>query len=774
MKDLNRLWHERMAGLHNTWEARLLYGEALRLPLEQMVVPLRLRPLRGGEAEELSLASLDSPTVVIGSAGSGKTTWLRHLFRRLLAAGELPLLLDLRELRQIWAAAEGPDRSLDRWLTIRLRELVPEAPEDWFPRLMAESTLPPLTLLLDGWEQLGHLSEEVRGKLVGLCTRHARLRLVLTSRWGGLSLPPDHDGFSTHRLEPLENREIETLARRVLERDGQDPQPFIAALERDPEARELARRPLLLQMMLLLDPVERLPNRLHSLCRSCVEHLLLARGGDLDASVELDEEEQLEALGTLAAGLLEGEELTKRDLAPRLPSGWPRRRREAWLHWLTVSSGLAEVDHKRVVRFVHQSVVDALAAEHLHRTIRDPDDRRLKFHEMAGHPRRSGVLRLWAALVEEQEPGAAGRLAETLEEGGDGGLTLAGALYAEGYGSAQDVQRWLGRFRSLLVARWPAGAEACARSWARSSQRGRQEAFAVLLRAGAAALSWPAWLRVREFGLLAGLFDELERPAVPALSAYVVDAIDGGTFNERVLAASRFLSEGSPLWPGRPWEIALLWLWPSRRPMAGRWLQRLATLGMSRAELAECAASWASEEMERPWKEGVLADWTGDLADDGTFSSAQDYAMRLAKQRTRPGVVGVWAHDLIADMTVVMDEGRRLGRKPAAAALKAALRLRRGLLDAEAFEAELQASADQEPLWLSLARVLAARDAPEDRAVLLAALADVGDHDPALQDQVGHELEWGLRWVVRGDVLLANGRVLTLEELGLELPLLEP
>ena len=132
-----------MAGLHNTWEARLLYGEELRLPLEQMVVPRRLRPLRGGVAEELPLSSLDSPMVVIGSAGSGKSTWLRHLFRRLLAEGELPLLLQPEDLRQIWEDAEGPDGSLGRWLTTRLRELVPETPEDGFARLMGEPTLPP-------------------------------------------------------------------------------------------------------------------------------------------------------------------------------------------------------------------------------------------------------------------------------------------------------------------------------------------------------------------------------------------------------------------------------------------------------------------------------------------------------------------------------------------------------------------------------------------------------------------------------------------------------
>ena len=769
---LSRLWHERMAGLHNTWEARLLYGDELRLPLEDMVVPLRLRPLRGGTPQELPLDALSSPLVVVGSAGSGKTTWLRHLFRRLLAAGELPLLLELRDLRQAWEGSSGSARSLDRWLDESLKELVPDAPADWFQQLMEDEDAPPLTLLLDGWDELGALAQEARGKLLGLWTQRRRLRLVLTSRSVGHWLPRHRDGFSEYLLEPLDDRQIETLARRVFEQDDDDADAFIAALERDDEARELARRPLLLQMMLMLDPEERLPNRLHRLCRSCVEHLLLSRGEDLDATMELDEEEQVQVLSQLAAELLGGDAPRPRDLAKALPAGWSPRRRKAWIDWLTRSSGLAEVvdDH---VRFVHQSVVDALAAEHLHRTIRDPDDRRLRFHELAGQAGHGGVLRLWAALVEEEHPGASGALAQTLSTTGDAGLALAGALYAEGYGSPIQFTEWTGAFRAALVDRWPVGASGCARTWARSGDPVRRREFAELLAAGSAGLQWPGWLRVREFGLQSWLVDELERPVVPSLSAYVVDAIDGLTLNERVVAASRFLSEGSPLWPGHPWELALLWLWPGRRPALGRWLQRLASLGMSRGELRACAAAWAPAPLDAAWKHSVVAEWTGDLLDDGTVSSAERWAMRLALQEPRPGGIEVWAGQLVSEMNVVMDEREELRRKPAAAILQAALRYRTGRLSGEDFAQECAASADQQPFWLALARTVAELPRPGDREVLLAELDAVPDHDPGLQAEVGRELEWGLRWIVRGDVLMADGSVCTLDELGVDLPVLD-
>mgnify|MGYP002632158582 CR=1 FL=1 len=753
-----------MAGLHDRWEARLLYGEELQLPLDDMVLPLRLRPLRGGAAQVLSLKALSrGPVSVVGAAGSGKTTWLRHLFRRLLAVGQLPLLLELRDLGRAWQDRRGSGRSLDAWVASSLRELVPEAPKDWLARLLEDPDSPPLTLLLDGWDELGELGDEVRAKLVGLHTRyHPRLQVVLTSRLVS-SLPGANDGFAEHALEPLGDREMEELARRVLVAAKGDPALFIAALERDPRARELARRPLLLQMMLLLDPEERLPHRQHRLCRSCVEVLLEARGSqDADA-------EQLPLLEAMAARLLQNPQARGRDVAGWLPKGWSRRRKQAWLEWLTGPSGLAEERAGRV-SFVHQSLLHALAAEHLHATVTDPDDRRLRFHELSASSGNGEVLRLWAALADEEEPGAAGRLAMDLSAGEAGQISLAGTLYAEGYGSADEFTQWSCAFRDLLRAGWPRGAESCAQSFARSAHLQRRRELGELLAAGAPGLQWTAWMRVREFGFLAWVLDELERPDV-GLASYVVAAIDGVTLNERVVASSRFLSEGSPLWPGHPWEPALLWLWPSRRPAVGRWLQRLATLGWGVDRLEQAGASWQATPVAPTWKRGVLRYWTGDLDDDGTHGAAERWAHRLALREPYPGAIAVWAHELIPEMNLLMDEHPVVEQKPAASLLAAGLWLRSGRITPERFERVLQESRQEGPFWYSLARMLAGMASAQDREVLLQALEQVPPHDPDEQGVRG--LEWGLRWVVRGDVLLSDGQILTLEELGLSLPLLE-
>ena len=75
-----------------------------------------------------------------------------------------------------------------------------------------------------------------------------------------------------------------------------------------------------------------------------------------------------------------------------------------------------------------------------------------------------------------------------------------------------------------------------------------------------------------------------------------------------------------------------------------------------------------------------------------------------------------------------------------------------------------------DPLWPALARHLARRPVERDRRLLVERVARAHEDDSPLG--------WGLRYIVRGDVLLEGGRVITLDELsdlhGLpRLPLLE-
>lgn len=87
------------------------------------------------------------------------------------------------------------------------------------------------------------------------------------------------------------------------------------------------------------------------------------------------------------------------------------------------------------------------------------------------------------------------------------------------------------------------------------------------------------------------------------------------------------------------------------------------------------------------------------------------------------------------------------------------------------FEALLQKhTPNLDPLWPALARHLVRASTPEDRALLI----DLAQHPEKREPP----LQWALQFIVRGDVMMDDGSILTLDEIykdaGLEpLPYLE-
>lgn len=80
--------------------------------------------------------------------------------------------------------------------------------------------------------------------------------------------------------------------------------------------------------------------------------------------------------------------------------------------------------------------------------------------------------------------------------------------------------------------------------------------------------------------------------------------------------------------------------------------------------------------------------------------------------------------------------------------------------DANGFDLALRAYDDSngsDPLWSALARHLARRSTREDKALL----EDLARH-PEKRDP---PLSWGFKYIVRGDILLEDGTVVTLDEL---------
>ncbi len=107
----------------------------------------------------------------------------------------------------------------------------------------------------------------------------------------------------------------------------------------------------------------------------------------------------------------------------------------------------------------------------------------------------------------------------------------------------------------------------------------------------------------------------------------------------------------------------------------------------------------------------------------------------------------------------LLEQPRFPGEGPESRILSTAcwLSLRPGVNDYKLYQALALDGHNVDPLWPALARHLARRATPKDRALL----TDLAQHPEKREPP----LSWGLQFIVRGDVLFDDGSVVTLDEL---------
>jgi hypothetical protein len=375
-------------------------GRPIEATLDDMYVPLRLG--EGYDLRELTkghvltpqnLRRLKQPLAIRGPAGSGKTTWMRWMFRRLLRDDKtLPLMVELRRLARIWYTPGRPDpeRFLDAYLEDLVVDQVGEAYRGRLTEILSEPGKLQPVLLVDGWDELGELGEELRRKLVGFMQAYPRVRVVVTSRPYGQGRPSHSEGFQVLDIQPLSNGEIEDLARRFFthcygeeqRRVHETAADFLQALQRSPDASALARRPLLLTMMLLVSRSRPLPDQRHQLYQLCIENLLTAlpdrrhQEGALLLDYHWRPENSQERFREVArlAFRAQTEAFQERptdrtaigrtwdEMARLLPEHWSAAERTGFLAWLAGPAGVLTDQADGTLAFTHLSFQEYLAA----------------------------------------------------------------------------------------------------------------------------------------------------------------------------------------------------------------------------------------------------------------------------------------------------------------------------------------------------------------------------------------------------------------------------
>ena len=875
-------WDLRTAGPTSTAGNR-----PAEITLDEMYIPLRFapeldptQPDRGAPIELEDLIEPRKPLVVIGGAGSGKTTWMRWTFRRLIEdARAVPFFLELRAIAAAWKTPGDAARPIESYLADALSECGASDPNALLAELLADESGPRPVILLDGWDELGAQGERLRERLVELCRASPHVNVVVSSRPYGDTRPAGAEAFETLYIQPLSDRDIRLLAtlfhRRVHGSDepaaARATDELMAALAAAPEARALAGTSLLLTMMLLLSRGGPLPGRRHQLYTACLRNLVIHRATQRERDgVILDPDQQwrpddgearLRAVAELAYRLqVEGYGRIWRtpiacawdNAALLLRSDWTPDQRDRFLRWLVASTGVLIDRTDGAVQFAHLSFQEHLAAYHLFITREDDCTAAVQSH--MSNTSWWETLRLWAALLGDHGPDKLGPVLDLLRSGART-YWLAGQIFADGTGQADSFEAWVAKLPARLSDPFTYGAD-CASAWAVCKQTHRRARIAEVLASARSGLHWldgawhAHWCEIAQLEVALA-------PALLTLGAPLDSAI--------AVARSRVLHGASASWPDGG-ELAALRLWPSTRVRLGVRLQTAASLGVQTAEVIELFSSylklairsWSTKDHEhvRDLVQYLARDFANDLGADLGACFARDFGRffwrdhgghydrdfgrdagrdfgRISRLNilqilgrdfnhssylhfgryfepffTRyfgPGFgrdqLLLWLQNFSREFNIskawlgapwlptltVLETGSLAGRAspraaiahgrvadevPLLALFRAACRASFAPDDASLRDATASACANfgGDPLWPALARHIARISSAEDRALLL----ELARHP----EQRAPPLSWGLQYYVRGDLVLDDDSVVTLDELCAQagfaaLPLLE-
>ena len=243
------------------------------------------RPLQAAVGEYVPLGfdeedEESKPVVVLAQPGAGKTTLLRHEVNAitegsstLFVQGRVPVLVPLAGY-----AAARRERALPLldYCEAFAGEAVGEA------RLPLRDHPEDVVLLLDGLDEIPErvVRRRVLDEVVEWSTKHGLEQVLLTSRsYLSPELERVRSRLDVRTLRPANRDDIQGFLRAFAELRGreQDPTRLVERITQDRSLTELARNPLLLVFLAVLDDVDRdLPGQRTVLYRDLTE-LLISR-----------------------------------------------------------------------------------------------------------------------------------------------------------------------------------------------------------------------------------------------------------------------------------------------------------------------------------------------------------------------------------------------------------------------------------------------------------------------------------------------------------------
>ena len=557
------------------------------------------------------LAMRKKHLAITGPAGSGKTTWMRHTFCTGIQNERVfPIMIELRRLVASWKNhnPKGEERALETYIEEIIAEYLGLEWKECVIPFLNKTTGPRPILLVDGWDELGEMGEELRRKLIAFLDGHKHILAVVTSRPYGVQRPGWAEGFDALDIQPLNDKEVEGISERFFRFGYQDDlrqqkeqlEVFLNALKRSEGAQPLARVPLLITMMLLISRSSPLPDKRHQLYQLCIENLLTA----LPARQELewvqitaqqwrpdDSEERFRIVAHLAATIQEKgykDECRSESIVfwqeeglEILPKTWKPEERSGFLIWLAARAGILVDREDGTYMFTHLSFQEYLTAWHWMQNNIQESTRFLTFKNLAEKTIWWETLRLWAALIQKGSVEQLDRLIQSLLINLNI-LDFIGCIFADGLGSEITFCHWLKPYIAHIAARWPKEVETVIRAWAATRQEDRKKNIGEQFNNRIRTAHWLACQRLdRWYTGVMGF--PLTSSSNIIITHLMQQAVQIENPIGQILGCGRILCGGPAIWPGG--RTGLLQVWPSQRRLLGLRLQSLASLSGTREKM---------------------------------------------------------------------------------------------------------------------------------------------------------------------------------------------
>ncbi|MEE9413520.1 MAG: NACHT domain-containing protein [Methylococcales bacterium] len=557
---------------------------------------------------------------ILGYSGSGKTTLSRWLFHELLKMPHvLPFRIEGSKLLNKWDSHQE-EKTFRGYLEAHLKEYCRSIKKKDFRSILDDqSENRRLVIIIDGLDELSIVSADVFSNLYSFMDDYPELQIVVTSRPLGKNRVTRDERFDWSEIQPFSDDDIERFTKAYYYhyknyKEKPDEELKIAVddfnnkLNLTPDAREMAREPLLLEMMLIIADSGQLPSMRHELYDKVINNFLISA---IDRAVEQEYKscsvsEHKQFLGKLAFKMQKRDysthfqkkkdsiEQKHKEISKCLPKDWLRETQDKYLDWIENSVHLmsSQNDHDNYV-FCHKSFQEFLAAFYLDCEY-EGAARKGKFLKLCKSENWWTTLVLWMSLIDEKNHTRVDKIIKKLIKKGPQEADFCSILFAAGFGSNTLFEKWLFNFIERVQWGWTDTMEHSSDMWPASHHTQKNELRQQKLGEGvdkkinSNTCSWLGWFRYRALKetkfFKVGI---LPRPLpTNAVTNHMISAwIDNKEeISPEYMAVARILCASDPIFP-KSSLVGCINLWPSHRRIVGLRLQAMINSGATQEDI---------------------------------------------------------------------------------------------------------------------------------------------------------------------------------------------